>query len=270
MSVVKKIMIQFGDQEEDIVLPKVLVSRDCEDSYFDSKKLCRSLLTDLHPPDSKLYNFTSPEAVSRYQGQKDRYDTKQSNFSRVFRKETAPDVSDYAVPYAITFTIPSGYKVDINNCKKVSMRNYVEIHKLSNVVQGRFMRNKIEDWLHKFTRSQKACNDYFRVISFEMYHELTQAGVIHTHALLYCNNNYIKATANMMADLWVKINPGRKADGFTGVQKISMKRGKDRAFDGCNNVKSWRKYITKESPQYADNPAYDKRHSKHEISCDFV
>jgi len=120
-------------------------------------------------------------------------------------------------------------------------------------IQWEIFKITFDKWKSLFLKRMNAlCNTRY-IISYEIYPELTKCGIIHAHALLYYNSNYANIRT-IMAKTWVD-----KAKQY-GVRLSAMKK-KDPsgafnyAFDKCNNVTSWRKYITKEHPQYADRPA---------------
>ena len=139
-------------------------------------------------------------------------------------------------PWALTFT----FNAEVMKSK-------------SPFTQWEIFKDTFVKWKILFIKRMNAlCNTRY-IISYEIYPELTKSGIIHAHALLYYNSNYANIRT-IMAKTWVD-----KAKQY-GVRLSSMKKkdpsgAYNYAFDKCNNVQSWRKYITKEHPEYADNPA---------------
>jgi len=137
--------------------------------------------------------------------------------------------------YALTFTFNSEHMKD-----------------KSPFTQWELFKETFDKWKSLFLKRMGAlCNSRY-IISYEIYPELTKSGIIHAHALLYYNSNY-QNIRTIMSKCWVD-----KAKKY-GVKMSAMKKktasGYDYAFDKCNNVDSWRKYITKEHSRYADKPA---------------
>lgn len=237
MSTVKKIYINLDDTGSDLVITKRILNKD-------SCLLDRESAHEVESSDKRYHEIFRDVPL---------------NYVKYYRREntiTHPKViGEDLLPYAITFTLPSEYMMDVNDAVRVRLRDYQKVKEQPRHRQVSFMNSRIEEWAKKFQRTMKGMNKYFYIHSFEMYHEFTQQGIIHTHGLLLCNNNYFGTTSDIMANLWVATNQGRK-DLFTGVKKSALKRFKDHAFDKCNNITSWRKYITKESPEWSSKPCY--------------
>ena len=234
---VKKIYINLDDTGSDLVITKAILNKDSSTLDRESAHQVESF--------DKRYNKLFKDVPK--------------NYVKYFRRENTITHNDVIgndlSPYAITFTLPSEYMMDVNDAVSVRLRDYQKVKDQPPHRQVSFMNSRIEDWLKKFRRSMRGMHQYFDIHSYELYHEFTQQGLIHTHGLLLCNNNYYTGTSDIMANLWVRTNPGRK-DLFTGVKKSSMKRNRDHAFDKCNHIPNWRKYITKESSEWYQKPCY--------------
>lgn len=154
-------------------------------------------------------------------------------------------VSNDHTPYAITFTFPTDTRFDMTGARLVKDRNYINLIDQIPSIQRNHFFGQFDIWLKKLKRSLSSFMPYVSMPAMEIYTEFTQQGLIHAHGLIYINNNYGPAVSDIMASLWVKINKG--------VQKSAMikRNGKltDRAFDKCNNVTNWTKYIRKEYPK---------------------
>jgi hypothetical protein len=138
-------------------------------------------------------------------------------------------------PYAVTFTFNS-------KCVTQSVpRQWSEFTHLYTLWMKRFMRRMI-------------CTNDTRVIgAYEVYPELTHRGVLHAHGLIWFTSNYFEATGATMTKAWVELTKKMGAS-MTAMKKKNDKGGYDYAFAKCNNVDKWRKYITKEHPQYYPKP----------------
>jgi len=183
-----------------------------------------SLLDRTTSKNSLIYNFETCSATRDFQPWK--------HCLRLERQVS--DLQD-CFPYALTFTF------NAENMKERSPFSQWELFK-----------EVFDKWKSLFLKRMGAlCNERY-IISYEIYPELTKSGIIHAHALLYYNSNY-QNIRTIMSKCWVD-----KAKSF-GVKMSAMKKktihGYDYAFDRCNNVDSWRKYITKEHVRYADKPA---------------
>lgn len=155
----------------------------------------------------------------------------------------------HEVPYALTFTFPAPGDRLFASDKPLRIYNKYFLNR--NIYeQMNYFKNQFEIWLAKVKRALKVMQTNVEIPCYEVYAELTQQGVLHAHALMYVNNNYSQAVREIMMEQWRKINPG--------VYKISMKKkkgsGTDYAFDRCNKVDTWRKYITKEQPEWYPIP----------------
>lgn len=239
MTTVKSIMINLDDTYDELVIAK----KTYNGSSF--KSLDRNYTHQMDVND--MFHKTNDDVVPYH---KDIRQTRSVENMNVINGKI-----DNETPYAITFTLPTDYMIDINCSPKVSCRDYRLLISQLRHVQVKFMELRIGEWLKRFKRLMRMTNDRFDIHSYEIYHEFTAKGQIHSHGLLLCNNNYTTATSNAMADLWVKVNPGRKGL-FSAVKKCSMGYGRNKAFDKCNNILSWRKYITKESIKWANKPCY--------------
>lgn len=242
MTTVKSIMINLDDTYD-----KIVISKDCFKK--DSHRLDRESAHQM-----ELDSMFNPIPEIKYES--------------FMRKENAvldPNNLYDLTPYAITFTLPSDYMIDIKDIPTVKYREYRLLKDQQKFLQVRFMETRIQEWLKKFKRCMRSMHQFFEIHSYEIYHEFTKQGIVHSHGLLLCNNNYTRGTSDIMANMWVRCNPGRKGL-FTGVKKISMKKGNDHAFDKCNSIANWRKYITKETGQFKDKPCYHRAVCNTEIS----
>ena len=192
MSTVKKIYINLDDTGSDLIITKQILK---EDSF----RLDRESAHQVSTSDSR-YNKLFKDVPKHY--------------VKHLRKEntvTSNNLEHHELyPYAITFTLPSEYMMDVNDAVHVRLRDYQKVKDQPHHRQVSFMNSRIEDWLKRFRRNMRSMHQYFDIHSYEMYHEFTQQGIIHSHGLLLCNNNYYKATSDIMANLWVRTNPGKK------------------------------------------------------------
>jgi len=107
--------------------------------------------------------------------------------------------------------------------------------------QAEKMQPDIEKWLKK-------CSNIIikkELLRIEVYYELTKNKLIHAHGLLYYDNmGMYNSFYLLMATAWARVSGGT----VKAMSKYNPINGKtDYAFDKCNNVENWKKYIRKES-----------------------
>lgn len=87
-----------------------------------------------------------------------------------------------------------------------------------------------------FKRWEKDMNDLIpgSVIGYTVCIELTKAGVLHAHAIVYSRNNYVEMCSSTARTLWAKIAKGRV---------VAMKD----AFGSVKSEKAWKQYVTKDN-----------------------
>lgn len=155
----------------------------------------------------------------------------------VIRFENArhSDILKDCHPFALTFTFNAEF-----------MRNK------SPLEQWGIFEKKFEEWKALFLRRAVALQNDRYFIAYEVYPELTKNNTLHAHGLFYYNSGYPNI-ANIMAKAWVDKTRKDCGTSLTAMKKKTPK-GYDYAFAKCNNVESWRKYITKEHPEYLGKP----------------
>lgn len=136
-------------------------------------------------------------------------------------------------PYAVTFTF--------------NRENMAHIDEYG---QWDIFCHAFDKWKSLFLKRMTALasNRYF--IAYEVYPEFTEAGTLHAHGLIYYSSNYYQAVGKIMAKAWVD-KTKQYGTKMSAQRKKNAKGGYDNAFDGCSNVASWRKYITKCHPQHS-------------------
>ena len=79
----------------------------------------------------------------------------------------------------------------------------------------------------------------------EIHCELTKQGLVHAHGLLWYDDvGLYQSVYLLLATAWAKVSGGK----VKAMSKYNPANGKtDYAFDKCNNVESWKKYIRKEA-----------------------
>lgn len=137
-------------------------------------------------------------------------------------------------PYACTFTLPPEVEIPIILGSVDVMRQYLMIIKL------------LEKWENAVDKVLPKSTPILRGLYFC---EHTKAKQIHVHGLVFIRNNYYTGLSQIMALQWSRI---AKAS-----MKSMSKQGKrggltDKAFDRCNNIKSWMTYIQKEQSKKID------------------
>lgn len=143
------------------------------------------------------------------------------------------DSPEYLTPYAVTFT----YNADI-------MLDLVKDYNDPVTRQWSWFQYDFNAWLNLFKRRCKSVADGTYVACYEIYPELTKAGVLHAHGLIYINNRY-PAIAHIMSKAWVD-KTRKKGNSMLAMKKKNYRNSYDYAFAICNDVAKWRQYITKE------------------------
>lgn len=168
--------------------------------------------------------------------------------------------------YACTFTVPNDpnglfYKdlIDISNGRVIR----VNVLRTPND-QIIILRGMITKWIQDFKRNlkkmaPKSCN----ITGYLITYELTQAGLVHAHGLIFVDNHYWSVVSQCMTQTWINISGGN----WKAMQSISIRGGrfKDKAFDKCNCIQSWIQYILKKKPHicsqlYGDHCIYTVKH----------
>lgn len=148
--------------------------------------------------------------------------------------------------YACTFTIPdisdSVFKRQIIDFKDGKIMQSEELRKPKE--QLVIMRGYIHSWMKDFQKNlRKIAPRSYEIKGYLITYELTKAGLIHAHGLILVENMYSCMVSQVMTQTWLNISGG----SWKAMQKISMRGGhfKDKAFDKCNSVNSWIRYILK-------------------------
>lgn len=159
--------------------------------------------------------------------------------------------SDYTflTPYACNFNldVSDNNLYDISNALSIGRGGRVNMTQTrvlkDDLSQYNYMCKLIYTWMKKVSFALGRCSSKYKYIqAYAIFFEKTQRGVIHAHGLVFVNNTYISATSQIMEQCWCETaNVSRYAQS-----KLNKTGRHDKAFDGCNNIKSWLKYITKE------------------------
>jgi len=136
-------------------------------------------------------------------------------------------------PIACTWTYPLDKKHEDWICK-----NHDDKYNLSR--QCERMIPDLEKWLKK-------CSNIIikkELLRIEVYFELTKNKLIHAHGILYYDNmGLYNSFYLLMSTAWARTSGGT----VKAMSKYNPTNGKtDYAFDKCNNVENWKKYIRKE------------------------
>lgn len=145
------------------------------------------------------------------------------------------------IPLACTFTFPDETTVGLNitNKKGKLVKKYIPIETVSFNEQKDFMIKKILMWQNAVNKLLPKTSP---IIRDEIQFELTKKNRIHAHGLFWTDNNYYRGVTDIMTIQWVKVSKGK----FCAQSKKGISGHYDKAFDKCNNVESWRKYMRKE------------------------
>lgn len=142
-------------------------------------------------------------------------------------------------PIACTWTYPidTPYK-KTKGCSLLRDKTPIE--------QREKMCADIDKWLSR-------CNKVLlkkEILRLEVYFELTKQGLIHGHGLLYYDDvGMYNGFYLLIATAWARISGG----SVKAMSKYNPINGRtDYAFDKCNNVENWKKYIRKECPPNID------------------
>lgn len=160
--------------------------------------------------------------------------------------------------------IPSEHVIRFENARHIDYQKDCHPYALTFTFNAEFMRNKspleqweifekkFNEWKALFLRRSVALQNHRQFIAFEVYPELTKQNIVHCHGLFYYNSGY-ENIRTIMSKAWV--DKTRKDCGTSlSAMKKKTPKGYDYAFDKCHNVTSWRKYITKEHPEYVEKP----------------
>lgn len=146
-------------------------------------------------------------------------------------------------PYACTFTVPFDNDAMWNSAPEVNDQgSFSSVAKLKCLDdQMKIMKQWIDSWLLETRRSMARLAPNNRDIAgYVVTFEVTKKGMIHAHGLLLMNNMYYSAVRDIMALCWLKI---------TGANQKAMVKDKgrflDHAFDKCNDIDAWMRYILK-------------------------
>lgn len=152
------------------------------------------------------------------------------------RLTSARSSTEDIYPYAVTFTF---------NSESMQTKSHSQ--------QWSIFTGLFDKWKSLFLKRMNSLCDTRYIECYEIYPELTKSDTIHAHGLLYFNSNYYSAVSKIMTKTWV--DKTKMYGNRMIAQKKANNRGNyDYAFDHCNNVISWRKYITKEHSQYTGTP----------------
>jgi len=145
------------------------------------------------------------------------------------------------IPLACTFTFPDETTVGsmVTNKKGNLVKKYIPLEKATFEVQKYYMRMKISSWILAVNKLLPKTSP---IIMDEIQFELTKKNRIHAHGLFWTDNNYYRGVTDIMTVQWVRISKGK----FCAQSKKGISGHYDKAFDKCNNVESWRKYMRKE------------------------
>lgn len=152
----------------------------------------------------------------------------------------ATDNPTYYTPYAVTFT----YNAEI-------LSGLLENEPRPIAKQWQWFQNDFNSWINLFRRRCKAVADGTHIACYEIYPELTKAGILHAHGLIYINNKY-PSISHIMSKAWVD-KTRKKGNSMLAMRKKNYRNSYDYAFAICNNVPSWRQYITKEQSDCLQN-----------------
>lgn len=147
----------------------------------------------------------------------------------------------YYTPYAVTFTYNADYILERikDDTKPIN-------------TQWQWFQEDFTTWMNLFRRRCKSVADGTNIGCYEIYPELTKAGVLHAHGLIYINNKY-PSISHIMTKAWID-KTRRKGNSMLSTKKKNYRDSYDYAFSICNSVPKWREYITKEQPHMLDNP----------------
>lgn len=145
------------------------------------------------------------------------------------------ETPSYYTPYAVTFT----YNAEV-------LKGLLKDEQKPIAKQWQWFQNDFNSWLNLFRRRCKAIADGTYIACYEIYPELTKAGILHAHGLIYINNKY-PSISHIMSKAWVD-KTRKKGNSMLAMRKKNHRSTYDYAFAICNNVSRWREYITKEQP----------------------
>lgn len=149
-------------------------------------------------------------------------------------------------PFAVTFTFPPIFKRLFRG--KWRETNFLET---SGNDQVEIFQEMFDRWLPLVKRRLYAVQNTRSVACYEIYGEYTQQGILHAHGLIYITAPYPNAVRHILMKAWSDVCHGAS---MIAMKKKNCRGGYNYAMDLCNDVKAWRKYITKEHLQFADNP----------------
>jgi len=169
-------------------------------------------------------------------------------------------LDEFYMPYACTFTLPvdcptinnSSTIWDTSLCKWNTKNTLKPINEQQQILSG-----LIYKWLSHFQNKLRlVASKHFKIQSYLITYEKTKSGVIHGHGLIYVDNRYYSVVSQIMTQSWLLFSNG----DYKAMEKVSLTNGrfKDKAFDKCNNVKSWLNYILKDKELTKHNLYVDK------------